>query len=82
METVDLVRRIAARADRGGVLSELAAWIAATFGHEPRDLAGYGDICWLDRGRIRARGGPALLAEFEARMIEEGASDDLADLAG
>lgn len=50
--------------------------------HEPRDLAGYGDICWLDRGRIRARGGPALLAEFEARMIEEGASDDLADLAG
>ena len=31
---------------------------------------------------MTAPGGPALLAEFEARMIEEGASDDLADLAG
>ena len=50
--------------------------------HDPRDLAGYGRICWLDRGRIRAEGGPALLAEFEAAMIREGGGDDLADLAG
>ncbi|MFT4012000.1 MAG: ABC transporter ATP-binding protein [Paracoccus sp. (in: a-proteobacteria)] len=50
--------------------------------HEARDLAGYGRILWLDQGRIRAEGGPELLAEFEARMTEEGTRDDLADLAG
>lgn len=50
--------------------------------HEPRDLAGYDRICWLDAGRIRAEGGPELLARFEAEMIREGARDDLADLAG
>lgn len=50
--------------------------------HEPRDLAGYERICWLDKGRIRAEGGPALLTEFEAEMCREGARDDLADLAG
>ncbi|MDS9466668.1 ABC transporter ATP-binding protein [Paracoccus sp. MBLB3053] len=50
--------------------------------HEPRDLAGYGRICWLDKGSIRADGGPALLAEFEAEMIREGGRDDLADIAG
>ncbi|MBD9529316.1 energy-coupling factor ABC transporter ATP-binding protein [Paracoccus sp. PAR01] len=50
--------------------------------HDPRDLAGYGHVCWLDQGQIRAEDGPDLLAEFEAAMIREGAGDDLADLAG
>ncbi len=50
--------------------------------HEARDLAGYEQICWLDKGRIRASGGPEILAAFETRMIQEGAQDDLADLAG
>jgi ribonuclease-3 len=36
---VDLVQRGAAGADRGRVLSELAAWIERTFGHAPSDLA-------------------------------------------
>ena len=34
---MDLGERRAARADRGGVLSALAAWVAATFGHEVDD---------------------------------------------
>ncbi|WP_134678619.1 energy-coupling factor ABC transporter ATP-binding protein [Paracoccus ravus] len=50
--------------------------------HEPRDLAGYARICWLDRGRITAEGGAEILAQFESAMIREGAADDLADLAG
>ncbi|SMO70566.1 energy-coupling factor ABC transporter ATP-binding protein [Paracoccus laeviglucosivorans] len=50
--------------------------------HDPRDLAGYGHICWLDQGRIRATGGPEVLAQFETQMLAEGARDDLADLAG
>lgn len=50
--------------------------------HEPRDLAGYGHVCWLDAGRIRAVGDAALLGQFEAEMIREGAENDLADLAG
>jgi len=35
---VDLVLRRAVRADRRDLLSELSAWVVATFGHEPRDL--------------------------------------------
>ena len=50
--------------------------------HDPRDLAGYGDVCWLDAGRIRMAGGPEVLERFEAEMIREGAENDLADLAG
>ena len=50
--------------------------------HEPRDLAGYDRILWLDDGRIRAQGGAELLARFERSMIREGMGDDLADLAG
>lgn len=50
--------------------------------HDPRDLAGYGHVCWLDAGRIRATGGPEVLAQFETQMLAEGARDDLADLAG
>lgn len=50
--------------------------------HEPRDLAGYDQICWLDQGAIRADGGPQVLADFTERMIHEGGRDDLADLAG
>lgn len=50
--------------------------------HEPRDLAGYGRILWLDQGRIRAKGGPELLDAFEEQMIREGGRDDLADLSG
>lgn len=50
--------------------------------HEPRDLAGYDRILWLDRGRIRAQGGPQLLAEYETQMIREGGRDDLAELSG
>lgn len=50
--------------------------------HDPRDLAGYQRICWLDQGRIRAEGGPELLDDFHAQMIREGDRDDLDDLAG
>ena len=28
--------------------------------HDPRDLAGYAHVCWLDQGSIRAEGGPEL----------------------
>ncbi|WP_246184914.1 energy-coupling factor ABC transporter ATP-binding protein [Paracoccus aestuariivivens] len=50
--------------------------------HDPRDLAGYAQICWLDRGQIRAKGDADVLSAFETEMIHEGARDDLADLAG
>lgn len=50
--------------------------------HEPRDLAGYDRILWLDDGRVRAQGGAELLERFERCMIREGMGDDLADLAG
>lgn len=40
--------------------------------HDPRDLLGYDQICWLDQGRIRATGGPEVLTAFETQMLVEG----------
>lgn len=51
--------------------------------HDPRDLAGYDTVYWLEGGSIRDQGATdQVLAAFEAEMIAAGAGDDLSDLAG
>ena len=51
--------------------------------HDPRDLAGYDTIYWLEQGALRDSGGAGqVLPRFEAAMIDAGGGDDLSDLAG
>jgi len=50
--------------------------------HDPRDLAGYDQVIWIDRGAVRMQG-PAqpVLDAYVAEMTQSGEADDLADLA-
>ena len=51
--------------------------------HDPRDLAGYDSVYWLEQGTLRDSGAAdQVLPRFEAAMIDAGGGDDLSDLAG
>lgn len=51
--------------------------------HDPRDLAGYDRVIWIDRGAVRLDGPAApVLEAYLAEMTRSGEADDLADLAG
>ena len=51
--------------------------------HDPAAVAGYDHILWLEGGEVAQQGSARpVLRNFETRMKELGASDDLSDLAG
>ena len=51
--------------------------------HDPADIAGYDQVLWLDRGRVREIGAAGtVLASYVTRMTELGEADDIAELAG
>lgn len=51
--------------------------------HDPRDLEGYDEVIWLDRGNIRMTGAvDEVVQKYETEMIELGGSDDLSHLPG
>ncbi len=51
--------------------------------HDPAAVAEYDHILWLERGEVAQQGSARpVLRNFETRMKELGASDDLSDLAG
>lgn len=50
--------------------------------HDPADIAGYDQVLWLDRGRVREIGeAGTVLASYVTRMTELGEADDIAELA-
>ena len=53
-----------------------------TISHDPAALRNCGRIIWLEAGRVRADGGPAVLADFSAEMARIGEVDADTDLAG
>ncbi len=51
--------------------------------HDPRTIAAYDHALWIDEGAVVAQGPAVTVAgEFEARMQEIGARDDLAHISG
>ncbi|SEW37967.1 biotin transport system ATP-binding protein [Aliiroseovarius sediminilitoris] len=48
--------------------------------HDPRDLAGYDHLLWLERGVLQGQGGD-VLDDFTKDMTRQGESDDISDLA-
>ncbi|UWQ16022.1 energy-coupling factor ABC transporter ATP-binding protein (plasmid) [Aliiroseovarius sp. M344] len=50
--------------------------------HDPRDLAGYDQVLWLDRGALQAQGVAGdVLAAFTDDMTKQGEGDDISDLS-
>ena len=51
--------------------------------HDPAVLQNYDRVLWIDEGKLREDGPAATVLErFEAAMIAQGGTDDLANLAG
>ena len=51
--------------------------------HDPRDLEGYDEVIWLDRGSIQKTGAPEdVIPEYQSQMTALGGGDDLSDLPG
>lgn len=51
--------------------------------HDPADIANYDEVIWLEAGRLEAQGtAETVLAAYHKAMLEAGATDDIADLAG
>lgn len=48
--------------------------------HDPRDLAGYDHVLWLERGAVKGQGADVLDA-FTDEMMRQGGGDDISDLA-
>lgn len=50
--------------------------------HDPRDLTGYDQVLWLDRGALQAQGVAGdVLAAFTDDMTKQGEGDDISDLS-
>mgnify|MGYP005989821069 CR=1 FL=1 len=50
--------------------------------HDPADLAGYGQVIWLEKGTLTAVGDAhAVLADYTAEMTKQGGLDDISDLS-
>ncbi|WP_432448285.1 energy-coupling factor ABC transporter ATP-binding protein [Aliiroseovarius marinus] len=50
--------------------------------HDPRDLAEYDHIIWIDQGRLHEEGHPAdILPRYEDAMNKIGEGDDISDLS-
>ncbi len=47
--------------------------------HDLEVLQGFDQILWLEKGKLRALGGPEVLADYRAAMLDAGAADAGAD---
>ena len=52
-------------------------------GLDAADIVNYDEVIWLEAGRLEAKGtAETVLAAYHKAMLEAGATDDIADLAG
>lgn len=51
--------------------------------HDPRDLAAYDHVLWIEGGQLKAQGAaPDILRRFTDEMTQQGEGDDISDLSG